>query len=624
VGLKNIFDAGNFAFYRDPELTMELSSANLFDQISPDGWVDIYLGGRDIFIPEVGNFKAHLITDQTFFWDILDENGNRTKEGFESLWISKNPNMIPYYGDLVPKDPYSVFPFPDKYTFARTETKLIVSNIWFYNNLFLDNYFRYYLVLLPRGIDYPNESKTLLMPMNDKMTIPANYWIAAYRPKPEYRYQLAVMPIIKSGKENAIHFRFKVNLDYLFANPTAKRVLRVFSSSRNDLRYLLFPEDPKDIIWDMYQKPFIPEYKRYLLTYSVQQRLPTQKEIDRFMNIRKELLYYSNILAKLDGFNIAQVGLEIKKKLKDPDYELHGIAAYVWKAYKTWLDNRFSNSRPTTVSGILTYILFKKWPWTGFERLYRYSTDIVEVKSPVALWDGMLQKIDGNIVYVDGGDYTPAYPNPVKIVEIDGIKQFSDGYVPKRAVEYLSPTRPGYYYAGATGDGMYLLNVNGKNIPVYCDMKNGGWMLIMDGMLVDKDYVASMVRELPDGLIIEEDKGVTFGKINAPEVLEYPDVEFQEIKFTLWDIANNCGWFKVEIYNQNNLFAVCEQLKDNSGCYSQLIVDNNVIYTNNKLEKADFYQTKKYDNIQKSLSIKMVGDIDMDKVRKYIKFVWIR
>ena len=124
--------------------------------------------------------------------------------------------------------------------------------------------------------------------------------------------------------------------------------------------------------------------------------------------------------------------------------------------------------------------------------------------------------------------------------------------------------------------------------------------------------------------IKKEDKGVTFGKINTPEVLEYPDVEFQEIKFTLWDIANNCGWFKVEIYNQNNLFAVCEQLKDNSGCYSQLIVDNNVIYTNNKLEKADFYQTKKYGNIQMSLSIKMVGDIDMDKVKKYIKFVWVR
>jgi hypothetical protein len=246
------------------------------------------------------------------------------------------------------------------------------------------------------------------------------------------------MPIIKSGKENAIHFRFKVDLDYLFKNPTAKRVLKIFSSSRNNLRYLFFPESPKDIIWDMYQKPFIPEYKRYLLTYSIQQRLPKQKEIDRFLEIRKKLLHYSNLLARLDGFNIVQVGTEIKKKLKDKNYKLTGIPAYVWEAYKTWLENKFSNSRPTTVNGILTYILFKKWPWKGFERLYKYTADITPVKSPVGLWDGMVHKLDGNMVYVDGGDYTPVYPNPVKIIEIDGVKRFSDGYVPKRAVEYLN------------------------------------------------------------------------------------------------------------------------------------------------------------------------------------------
>lgn len=605
LGYKNIFDIGNFAFYKDPDLSMKLASDNLFDQMTPDGWVDIYLGGNDIYLPNFGTFRAHLITNKTFFWDIVDENGNRTKSGFETMWVSRNQNMVPWYGDLIPTNPSKVFDWYNDETATKKTTNLITANLWFYNNFFLDEYYRYYVILLPKGKTWPDEANALILPMNDKIVIPPGYYIVGYRPKPEYRYQLAVMPIIKSGKEYAIHFKFKLDLDYIFSNPTAKRYLKIYSLIEDNPRYLLFPENPKDIIWDRYQEPFIPQYKRYLLEWGIQEYLPDRKKIKHYLSLRQEYLKYSNIIYSLDGFNFASVADQIKQKKANPDYKLTGIAAYIYDHYKKWFMVYTSNSRAQTMDEIMSYILFKQMPWAGFMRLYKEVEGIVDITPP--------------------DDTTPAdfKPEPVTIVEINGVKQFSDGWIPENAEEYLNPP-DGYVYAGATGNGMYMFRVGDKKVSVYCDMDNGGWMLIMDGMQLDTDYVKALVKDgvLPEHLIID-DYGVSFGALNASEVLFYPQLKYKQVKFSYVDFANNCGEFKVEIYSSKNNFVLGQSIITDK-CFSELIIDNEVVYTDNTLEKADFYSTKEYNDYQRELTVKMTGGNNFENVRKYIKMLWVK
>jgi len=600
----NIFDVGNFAFYRDPYMEMKLSSDNLFDQLTPDGWIDIWFAGHDKYIPDFGNFKTHVITNKTFYWDIVDENGKRTKEGFEAMWISRNPNMEIWYGDLIPTNPADVFDYYSSETAVTQDSPLITANLWFYNNLFLDDYFRYYVILLPKDKTWPDEASALILPMNDKLVIPKDYYIVGYRPKPEYRFQLAVMSTIKSGQENAIHFRFKLNMDYVFANPTAKRYLKIFSSKEDVPRYLLFPEDPKDLIWDRFNEPFIPYYKRYLLVHGIQQYLPSKKMVEFYVNKRKELLKYSVMLYKLDSFNFASVVEQFKKKKANPDFQMTGIAAYVYDAYMEWYNNRMDDRIKRTPDEIMTHVLFNNMPWAGFERLYK--------------------ALEGEpITVVDESNPQDFKPTPVPIVEINGVKQFADGWVPKRAMDYLKPPER-YIYAGATGNGMYLIQINGKPQPVLCDMDHGGWMLIMDGMLADTEYVKKFVKdgELPEHLIIE-DQGVSFGDLNKSEVLFYPEVYFKQLKIAYVDYADNCGEFKVEIYSPSHMFLYGESVVTDD-CYSNLFIDSEVIYSKNKLQKANFYETQELEELQTSLTIKMTPGNNFDNVRKYVKFLWAR
>ena len=617
MSYRNGFKIGNFRFFKDPELTLPLGSSNLLDQITPDGWIDLYFGGQDIYLPDYGTFQAHIVTDKTFFWDLEDENGNRTKEGLERMWISRNPNMVPMYGDYIPKEPEKLFDWYSPKTATTKDEVLIASNIWFYNNLFLDEYFRYFIICLPKDYTWPDEHHALILPMNDKIIIPKDYYIVGYRPKPEYRYQLAVMHTMKSGQDSSIHFKFKLDMDYFFEHPNAKRVISIFGLKSNNLRYVLYPRDPKDIIWDRFQEPFIPQFKRFLLVNGIQEYIPSKDTVKSYVKKREKYLKYNNMFYYLDGFNKKLVIEEIAKKENDPHYKLEGMAEIIFKYYKDWKAVYDDNVLPTKQIDIMEHILFVEMPWAGFKEIYEKLGDNIRQDKIYGV------NPDGSPIYYDlPKGYDPNNPNVKFIEEINGVKRFNDEWVPDNSLGYLSPPK-GYSYAGDIGNGMYLIKMGDKKVPVYCDMDNGGWMFVMDSMIMDTAYVAKMVKELPASLHIEQ-KGIWFGKQNAPDVLFYPNLKFTQIKAAIVDLSQKPGEFKLEIYSDKKQFIFCSSTVSKDRWGSTLTIDSNVKYDLNHLNAADTYISEKTELASDNLTVKMTPGNNYSEVIKYLKFLWVR
>lgn len=73
------------------------------------------------------------------------------------------------------------------------------------------------------------------------------------------------------------------------------------------------------------------------------------------------------------------------------------------------------------------------------------------------------------------------------IVMAGNRRQYADGTYASSCLSYLNGNGS-HSYTGATGDGVYNISASWLAqgyLPVYCDMKNGGWTLVMRGYAKD-------------------------------------------------------------------------------------------------------------------------------------------
>jgi len=557
------FKVGNFGFFKDPELTMRLSDENLYDQMKSDGTVDIWFGGTDVWIPDFGVFNIYVECGQSFFWDILDGNGKRTKTGFEAIQIPYNPNYEPHQGDLIPINKDEVF----DYTFdspSDGDNQLISANLWFYTNLFLDEYYRYNLLLLntSEGDQWPNEIGVRNTPMNEKLKIHDSEFIMGYRPKIEYMNQLAVLKTLISGPENKILFRLKVDLEFLADNPTAKRTIRVFSQTDDTIKYTLYPRSVDDILWRHNGRKFINEYQRYLLDYGVMQYLPNNRELDWADKKYDDMMRTSNLILQADQSYLRDIAKDMLRILSGENLHTAGYTSLIRDNFSAWFIENEKSDIITDTYGILTRVILTRKYFKGFHVLAKKMNHEVE-KPGVEERPGLINEPVGPIV---------------EITKIDGVAGYQNGYIPSSALEYLNP-KPGYSYTGDTGSGFYKILIAQRECHVFCDMvtDGGGWMIIIAGHATTPEYLSNFgdTYFIKDRLYSSEEYGL--GWVNdSNDLLSYQmyNIPFKEVRAKVsGDYGNPDGSTGTMEFYTSSAGAIAT-LVDNGG--QKLIVDGEI------------------------------------------------
>lgn len=623
----NGLQVGQFGFFRDPDLTLRLQEENLYDQIDADGWINVWFGGTDVFLPEYGEFSVYITCKTTFFWDIVDSNGLRTKSGFSEMLVPYNPHIEPYFGDLIPENPEEVFP-------VTTTAKIaICSNLWFYTNLFKDEYYRYNLIVLNKNTSsgWPDEANAKILPMNDSVFLEDGDYIVGYRPKPEYMNQLSVIRKIISGRDNAIHFKLKVDLDYLAENPEAVRKLRIFSMSSDVSEFLVYPNQIDNINWKTHMVPYMDEYNRYLLYHGIQQYAPNEAELHGASQLYSKFMDASNLALKMDPYNKSKVISDIQRILDgEADLKLVGFSYEIIPLFLEWMKENLAEDIPTDTKKILRRIVLTMKYFKGFENINVFFSKTDGLGSEThtyALYDGDNQLIDGDSTIADGG----VSVLNANIVMVDGVRMFSDGYMPTSALEYRFPEDgSGYHYSGAIGNGFYKIMIAGVEKEVFCDMENGGWMyLIVSGL--DDEYMSQFcdMSSIDSVKYYDNEYGIGWGTNDGIYYsLQFYNLPFSDIKVQLSGDYNNPenGTGYLEMVTGANGSVISFIDGDETGNYGQdVIVDGINVLPDNKTNLTKFNVGYKGDNDgMNTLTVKMRGDSNIPYCRRYVKMLAVK
>lgn len=524
--------AGQFGFYKDSDLTKKLEDGELFDQMTADGWIDIWFGGKIFWIPDLGEFDIMAYCEQSFFWDIVDKDGNRNIHGFDEIQISRNEMVEPYYGDLVPLNPDEIFNISSPAEVVNTTTDLNAARIWWRNHMFRDEYYRYSAIALPFTAQTMNEIDAKILPINYNVSLPAQHYIYGFRPKFEYFSKLAVMRKIVSGDKGKIHFKLKVDLDYLSLHPDTERSIRLFTQTDDPVYYLPYQSDPDKIIWVNQRNDYKRFFLNYLLDNAIVMYLPDDGAFEAIESKYVDTMHMSNLVLNADIATLDLMNKDFDAMYSGEDRIFNGYTLIILDSFTEWLnENLIHEYNNTHQDGdiysdpdkILTHTMLVRKYFKGFAQLAD-SLGLISIPKPY-----------------EAPFVPPYYPDQINTIVIkeNGAREFSNGNRMRKAIDYNHNDDPLYVYEGEIGNGYYWIKGDDNSErTIYCNMTTdmGGWMFLFTSQNVLGEYfynIYNMNQAAESQFSYVLGKGDSFTGQNEA-ILDAPWVNFNEIKISLF------------------------------------------------------------------------------------------
>jgi len=546
----DVMNIGQFGFYKDSELTEPLVDGQLFDQMDADGTINVWFGGKKLWIPEVGELEIMAKCEQTFLWEIVDENNKRTDEGLDTVFISRAELTEPHYGDLIPLNPEEVFDIYKPELSINRPDEIRASRLWFYNSLFKDQYYRYSVIAMPKTENSINEIDAKILPRNSAIKVPMYHWICGFRPKFEYYSKLSVLKKITSRPEGKIHFQIKIDMKYLYENPGIKRSIRIFSQSDDKVTMLVYQNDPNRVLWRNQRNPYKREFLNYIIFNAISIDLPDDGAFDEADKKYLKFMETSNMILNMDKANYYLLKKDIEAVINNQNRIYNGYSILVMDNFFTWLDyNKKGEFYTKNKSEILNMIVFLKKYYKGFSTLAN-DLGLTSIKSPYS----------GPIIEHFAPDQYKT------IVTNIGGKEFSNGVREKKCLLYKNNTDNTYLYKGDIGNGYYWINgADGIDRRIWCnmDLDGGGWMLLFMASDTFNAYMENTIKTSEDTkeqFAYDLEKGSSFNVPNDATI-DIPWVFYNEIALDMYLENSDVS---ITIYNSNGLIAKYD-CSDSSG-----------------------------------------------------------
>ena len=515
--------AGKFGFYKDSELREPLSDGNLYDQMTADGEIEFWFGGKTLWIPDLGEFEIMAYCKQTFFWDILDSTGSRNINGFDEIQITRNEMIEPFYGDLVPLNPEEVFDIYDSATRSSVPTELNMARIWWFNHMFKDQYYRHSAIALPYTAQTMNEIDAQILPINHNVILPSNHYVYGFRPKFEYYSKLSVMRKLVTGDKGKIHFKLKVDMSYLAENPDTSRTVRLFSQTDDLVSYLPYQKDPTKILWEHQRNEYKRLFLNYLLEHALSIYMPDDGAFEGIEQQYNDMMWHSNLILQADSATYELIKKDILSIYGGYDRIYVGHTVLMLDYFVEWYNYNSADEEYEDPDKILKHTMLTKKYFKGFS-LLADAVGLITIESP----------------YV--GPVIPfQYPEQSHtIVEsLEGAREYSNGVKETRAMYYKNNPDPSYLYEGKTGNGYYWIRgADEVDRAIFCNTEDdlGGWCLLLLQQNLVSEYYRN-VFNFSEGALSQFSDNLLYGNsFNGYQeaILDCGWITYNELKLNMY------------------------------------------------------------------------------------------